>query len=184
MAAIPTKRPCSPAATAAPSILPPRTGLHRSPIRRFPPASTASPPISPPASPSVPSPRNRRQRPAGITRVVFCCFSPDTAEHHKNAFAELGLAYSLPSSRESGASRDPVLRVPSISCGVLGPRFARTRLTTSAPHPAARSSSPAPPSPPDKASAPPDRAPARCGGATRQASAASCSPRACRRRCR
>jgi O-acetyl-ADP-ribose deacetylase (regulator of RNase III) len=27
----------------------------------------------------------------GITRVVFCCFSPDSAEHHKLAFAELGL---------------------------------------------------------------------------------------------
>jgi O-acetyl-ADP-ribose deacetylase (regulator of RNase III) len=27
-----------------------------------------------------------------MTRVVFCCFSPDSAEHHKNAFAELGLA--------------------------------------------------------------------------------------------
>ena len=30
--------------------------------------------------------------PRGITRVVFCCFSPDSAEHHKQAFAELGLA--------------------------------------------------------------------------------------------
>ena len=29
--------------------------------------------------------------PRGITRVVFCCFSPDNAEHHKDAFAELGL---------------------------------------------------------------------------------------------
>jgi O-acetyl-ADP-ribose deacetylase (regulator of RNase III) len=29
--------------------------------------------------------------PRGITRVVFCCFSPESAEHHKNAFAELGL---------------------------------------------------------------------------------------------
>jgi O-acetyl-ADP-ribose deacetylase len=28
----------------------------------------------------------------GITRVVFCCFSADIAEHHSNAFAELGLA--------------------------------------------------------------------------------------------
>src|SRR5262247_1133248 len=24
----------------------------------------------------------------GITLVVFCCFSPDSAEHHRNAFAE------------------------------------------------------------------------------------------------
>ena len=27
----------------------------------------------------------------GISRVIFCCFSPDSAEHHSNAFAELGL---------------------------------------------------------------------------------------------
>ena len=30
--------------------------------------------------------------PQTITRVAFCCFSPDAAEHHKTAFAELGLA--------------------------------------------------------------------------------------------
>jgi O-acetyl-ADP-ribose deacetylase len=30
--------------------------------------------------------------PRGITRVVFCCFSPDSAAHHQDAFAELGLA--------------------------------------------------------------------------------------------
>ncbi len=30
--------------------------------------------------------------PRGITRVVFCCFSPDSAKHHKDAFTELGLA--------------------------------------------------------------------------------------------
>ena len=29
--------------------------------------------------------------PLGITRVVFCCFAPESAEHHKTAFAELGL---------------------------------------------------------------------------------------------
>jgi O-acetyl-ADP-ribose deacetylase (regulator of RNase III) len=28
----------------------------------------------------------------GIRQVVFCCFSPDAAAHHQNAFAELGLA--------------------------------------------------------------------------------------------
>ena len=28
----------------------------------------------------------------GITRVVFCCFSPDSAERHQEAFVELGLA--------------------------------------------------------------------------------------------
>jgi len=31
-------------------------------------------------------------RPRSITRVVFCCFAPESAEHHKDAFAELGLA--------------------------------------------------------------------------------------------
>ena len=30
--------------------------------------------------------------PRGVGHVVFCCFSPDSAEHHINAFAELGLA--------------------------------------------------------------------------------------------
>jgi O-acetyl-ADP-ribose deacetylase (regulator of RNase III) len=29
--------------------------------------------------------------PRGIERAIFCCFSPDSAEHHSNAFAELGL---------------------------------------------------------------------------------------------
>jgi O-acetyl-ADP-ribose deacetylase (regulator of RNase III) len=27
----------------------------------------------------------------GLTRVTFCCFAPESAEHHKMAFAELGL---------------------------------------------------------------------------------------------
>jgi O-acetyl-ADP-ribose deacetylase len=30
--------------------------------------------------------------PRGITRVVFCCFSPDAAAHHQDAFSALGLA--------------------------------------------------------------------------------------------
>jgi O-acetyl-ADP-ribose deacetylase (regulator of RNase III) len=30
-------------------------------------------------------------QPRGLTQVVFCCFAADSAEHHKNAFAELGL---------------------------------------------------------------------------------------------
>ena len=29
--------------------------------------------------------------PRGIKRVIFCCFSPDSAEHHRSAFIELGL---------------------------------------------------------------------------------------------
>ena len=31
-------------------------------------------------------------QPRSITRVTFCCFAAASAEHHKNAFAELGLA--------------------------------------------------------------------------------------------
>jgi hypothetical protein len=27
----------------------------------------------------------------GMQRVVFCCFSQDSAKHHMDAFAELGL---------------------------------------------------------------------------------------------
>src|SRR5262249_45106711 len=30
--------------------------------------------------------------PHGMQRVVFCCFSQDSAKHHMDAFAELGLA--------------------------------------------------------------------------------------------
>ena len=29
--------------------------------------------------------------PRGMARVIFCCFSAESAEHHKDAFAELGL---------------------------------------------------------------------------------------------
>jgi O-acetyl-ADP-ribose deacetylase len=29
--------------------------------------------------------------PRGIARVIFCCFAQESAEHHKNAFADLGL---------------------------------------------------------------------------------------------
>ncbi|MET0873417.1 MAG: O-acetyl-ADP-ribose deacetylase [Pseudolabrys sp.] len=30
-------------------------------------------------------------RPRGMARVIFCCFAPDSAAHHKDAFAGLGL---------------------------------------------------------------------------------------------
>ncbi|HXX06941.1 MAG TPA: O-acetyl-ADP-ribose deacetylase [Pseudolabrys sp.] len=30
-------------------------------------------------------------RPRGIARVIFCCFAPESAEHHKSAVADLGL---------------------------------------------------------------------------------------------
>src|SRR5215470_13563223 len=31
-------------------------------------------------------------RPRGISRAIFCCFSKESAEHHEDAFGELGLA--------------------------------------------------------------------------------------------
>ncbi len=31
-------------------------------------------------------------RPSSITRVIFCCFAQESADHHMHAFAELGLA--------------------------------------------------------------------------------------------
>jgi len=31
-------------------------------------------------------------RAGGLAQVIFCCFSETSAEHHQNAFAELGLA--------------------------------------------------------------------------------------------
>jgi O-acetyl-ADP-ribose deacetylase (regulator of RNase III) len=34
----------------------------------------------------------------GVTRVTFCCFSHDSAKHHQQAFVELGLTTSIPSS--------------------------------------------------------------------------------------
>ncbi len=30
-------------------------------------------------------------QPRGLSQVIFCCFAPESAEHHGNAFAELGL---------------------------------------------------------------------------------------------
>ena len=30
-------------------------------------------------------------RPRGLMQAIFCCFSEESAEHHKEAFAELGL---------------------------------------------------------------------------------------------
>jgi O-acetyl-ADP-ribose deacetylase (regulator of RNase III) len=39
-----------------------------------------------------PEPSSSASGQRGIARVVFCCFSPDAAEHHRTAFADLGLA--------------------------------------------------------------------------------------------
>jgi O-acetyl-ADP-ribose deacetylase len=30
-------------------------------------------------------------RPRGLSQVIFCCFAPESAEHHSTAFADLGL---------------------------------------------------------------------------------------------
>jgi O-acetyl-ADP-ribose deacetylase (regulator of RNase III) len=40
------------------------------------------------ASELAASPRGKLQN---FARVIFCCFSPESAEHHMNAFADLGL---------------------------------------------------------------------------------------------
>ena len=86
------RKRCSPAAIAARSISLPRirfvsiaypaisTGIYR-----FPADLAARIAVGTVASEIA-------ARPRGITRVVFCCFAPDSAEHHSNAFAELGLA--------------------------------------------------------------------------------------------
>jgi hypothetical protein len=31
-------------------------------------------------------------QPRGIAQAVFCCFAEESARHHMNAFAEIGLA--------------------------------------------------------------------------------------------
>src|SRR5262249_49687360 len=40
--------------------------------------------------------------PRGLARVVFCCFSPDAAEHRKRAFTELGLACPSGAASDAG----------------------------------------------------------------------------------
>ena len=54
-------------------------------IYRFPPDRAARIAVGTVASEVAASSHEFKQ-------VVFCCFSPDAAEHHKNAFADLGLA--------------------------------------------------------------------------------------------
>ena len=54
-------------------------------IYRFPPERAARIAVGSVAADIAHAPR-------GITRVVFCCFSPDAAAHHQDAFAALGLA--------------------------------------------------------------------------------------------
>ena len=54
-------------------------------IYRFPPERAARIAVGTVAAEVAHAPR-------GLTRVVFCCFSPDAAAHHQGAFTELGLA--------------------------------------------------------------------------------------------
>lgn len=54
-------------------------------VYRFPPDRAARVAVGTVASEVATKPR-------GLQRVVFCCFSPESAEHHKNAFRALGLA--------------------------------------------------------------------------------------------
>src|SRR6516162_3190484 len=53
-------------------------------VYRFPPERAARVAVGTVAAELAHAPR-------GLTRVVFCCFSPDAAEHHTRAFTELGL---------------------------------------------------------------------------------------------
>ncbi len=53
-------------------------------VYRFPPDLAARIAVGTVASELAANPR-------GITHVIFCCFSADSAEHHKTAFAELAL---------------------------------------------------------------------------------------------
>ena len=52
-------------------------------IYRFPPERAARIAVSTVAAEIAGAP--------GMQRVVFCCFSPDAAAHHRDAFAALGL---------------------------------------------------------------------------------------------
>jgi O-acetyl-ADP-ribose deacetylase (regulator of RNase III) len=53
-------------------------------VYRFPGARAARIAVS-----TVISELNRSRR--SLARVVYCCFSPEAAEYHRRAFAELGL---------------------------------------------------------------------------------------------
>jgi O-acetyl-ADP-ribose deacetylase len=53
-------------------------------VYRFPPDRAARIAVGTVASELAATPR-------GVTRVVFCCFAPNAAEHHIAAFADLGL---------------------------------------------------------------------------------------------
>ena len=86
---------CWPAATAPRSIWRPNTACRRSPfpaistgIYRFPADIAARIAVGTVASELAASPRVASR---SLARVIFCCFSAESAEHHKDAFGELGL---------------------------------------------------------------------------------------------
>jgi O-acetyl-ADP-ribose deacetylase (regulator of RNase III) len=54
-------------------------------VYRFPPDRAARIAVGTVASEIASAPR-------GLKRIVFCCFSTDSADHHRNAFTELELA--------------------------------------------------------------------------------------------
>ena len=90
-AAAKTRRTCSPAAIAPRSISRPRMRLRSiaypaisTGIYRFPADLAARIAVGTVASEIA-------ARPRGLKQVMFCCFAPESAEHHKDAFAELGL---------------------------------------------------------------------------------------------
>jgi len=57
-------------------------------IYRFPPALAARIAVGTVAWELAHQPRGK---PPALARVIFCCFSAESAEHHKDAFGELGL---------------------------------------------------------------------------------------------
>jgi O-acetyl-ADP-ribose deacetylase len=59
-------------------------------VYRFPPDRAARVAVGAVAGYIAQAPHGLASR--GIARVVFCCFSPESAEHHREAFVELGLA--------------------------------------------------------------------------------------------
>ena len=89
-AATRARRRCSPPAIAPRSRSRPSIASPRSPSPRSRPASTGFPPERA-ARIAVGTVAAEIAGAPGMQRVVFCCFSPDAAAHHRDAFAALGL---------------------------------------------------------------------------------------------
>ena len=91
-AATRARKSCSLPAIAARLRSRPRTACARLHSRRSRPVSTGFRPIARPASRSARWRRKLAGTGRGITHVVFCCFAPDSADRHREALVELGLA--------------------------------------------------------------------------------------------